>query len=121
MPTFELQASGNGTLSATSRIPTGLESVRFSSLQSELDSYYAKLVEFDSLEPDEVLAAVSSMSARLTGIRAELHRTGSQRANMLRTKEIDPLISSLDFLYKVHSRLHSIKVAEYQMSMGQPA
>ncbi len=57
---------------------------------NELDSYYVKLMEFETSEPDEVLAAVSAMSARLTGIRAELQRAGSQRANHLRTKEVDP-------------------------------
>lgn len=85
---------------------------------AELDTYYAGMATFEGMEPDEVMARLAAMVARLTEIRARLHRLGTTRATQLRTKEIDPLLDSLRILFQIHSRLLSSRQMEWDMARG---
>lgn len=85
----------------------------------ELDDIYAALPDFPNMEPDQVLLFISGWLARLTGIRAVLQRSGSTRANSLRTKEIDPLIDALDQQFKIHSRLIAMRELDFKVSGAQ--
>jgi hypothetical protein len=96
--------------------PEDREQGRIRAYMLELDDIYAALPDFPSMEPDQVLLTCSGWLARLTGIRADLQRSGSQRANILRTKEIDPLIEALDGQTKIHSRLISMRELDWKMT-----
>jgi hypothetical protein len=95
------------------------ERSRLAAFMAELDTIYAALPDFPNMEPDQVLLFISGWLARLTGIRAELQRSGSQKANMLRTKEVDPLIEALDSQFKIHSRLISMRELDFKMTGPQ--
>lgn len=82
----------------------------------ELDDIYANLPGFPGMEPDQVLLMCSGWLARLTGIRADLQRAGTTKANALRTKEIDPLIDALDQQFKIHSRLISMRELDFKIT-----
>lgn len=82
----------------------------------ELDDIYANLPGFPGMEPDQVLLMCSGWLARLTGIRADLQRAGTAKANALRTKEIDPLIDALDQQFKIHSRLISMRELDFKIT-----
>lgn len=84
----------------------------------ELDGYYAQMNSFESMEPDEVMQKIGAMVARLTEIRARLHRLGTTRAAHLRTKEIDPLLDGLRLLFQVHSRLLASRQFDYEVTRG---
>jgi uncharacterized small protein (DUF1192 family) len=106
----------NGVAVASRTVdPTPLLRVR-----AELDQYHAEILNYAQMEPDQVMISVSGISARLTGIRAEISRTGTQWANRLRTSEIDPLLAQLDFQFRVHSRLLSVRELDQRMAGGQP-
>jgi hypothetical protein len=88
-------------------------------LRKELDGYYETIVQFPEMEPDQVLLAVSGISARLVYIRAQLLRSGAMKAQKLRTSEIEPLIEHLERQFRVHSRLISMRQLDFQLSGGQ--
>ena len=89
-------------------------------LRVELNEYYEMLKLFHQQEPDQVLLQVSGISARLVEMRAILMRSGSQRANKLRTSEVDPLLDNLRLQAQLHSRLIAVRTLDFQMSGGQP-
>lgn len=90
-------------------------------LRDELSGYYERLKKFRDTEPDSVLIEISGISARLTEMRAVLQRQGNANANSLRTKEVDPLIEALDFQFKIHSRLLSVRQLDWEMTRGAPS
>jgi uncharacterized small protein (DUF1192 family) len=92
---------------------------RIALLRRELDEYYQQILGFHMAEPDQVLLAVSGISARLIGIRAEIMRGGTQRANKFRTSELDPLLDHLEQQFRIHSRLLSVRDLDFRMSGGQ--
>lgn len=90
-------------------------------IREELDGYYEEICRYHEMEPDQVLISVSGLSARLIAIRAELQRSGSQRANRLRTSEVDPLLAHLELQSRLHSRLVSVRTLDWDMTKGAPA
>lgn len=129
MPEFEMEDAGrvNGRPVATgtaARVPLvieqqgGEERAVLGTYARELDLYYAGMNTFEGMEPDEVMAKIAAMVARLTEIRARLHRLGTTRATQLRTKEIDPLLDSLKLLFQIHSRLLASRQFDYEVTRG---
>ena len=88
--------------------------------RQEIDEYVEQIQTFHMVEPDQVLLAVSAIAARLVAIRVELQRSGSQRANKLRTSEIDPILDHLDQQFRIHSRLLAVRDLDFRMSGGAP-
>lgn len=85
---------------------------------AEIDTYYAGMNAFEGLEPDEVMAHIAAMVARLTEVRARLHRLGTTRASQLRTREVDPMLDSLKLLFQIYSRLLASRQFDYEVSRG---
>ncbi len=85
---------------------------------AELDMYYEAVKGFADEEPDLVLNQIAAFSARLTEIRARLNRSDSAKANQLRIKEIDPLMTQLDFQFRLASRRISSREFEFRLSGG---
>lgn len=88
-------------------------------LKVELDGYYAVILGYESQEPDQVLLSISGILSRLTGMRAQLWRANTGRAQNFRTREVDPLIEGLDMQFKVHSRLISMRELDFKMTGPQ--
>lgn len=108
------------TVSETERAE-GFEQDRewLSALRVELDDYCVRLGQFAGADPADVLAIISSIHARLSHLRVQLYRNGSQRAKSVRTQEIDPLIEALEFQFKCASRIISLSEQEWRMAGGQ--
>lgn len=109
----------NGRAGATSQNPDEGDRARIRGYMLELDDIYALLPQFPTYEPDQVLLLISGWLARMTGIRADLQRSGTTRANTLRTKEVDPLIEALDQQFKIHSRLIAMRELDFKVSGAQ--
>lgn len=92
---------------------------QLSAFRDELDDYLARIRGFENADPAHVMAMISSIHARLAHIRVQLVRSGSQRASVLRTKEVDPVMEALEFQFKVHSRI--ISIAELELKMAGAA
>lgn len=86
--------------------------------RQELDGYYGTLQSFATSDPADVLAQISSIHARLVGMRAALVRSTSQRANGFRTREIDPMIEALEFQFKCASRIIALAEQEWKIAGG---
>jgi hypothetical protein len=97
----------------------GDDRIAVAAYRDELDDYYGQILQFVGMEPDQVLLIVSGVSARLIAIRAQLVRSNSQRANKLRTGEIDPLLDHLKQQAQLHSRLITMRQLDWQLSGGQ--
>lgn len=91
----------------------------YDQIRAELDAYYVRMKQYPELEPDQVMLDLSGLGARLTEIRAQLVRDNSQRANALRTKEVDPLLGQIDLQFKLHSRIATIRQFEWDIAKGQ--
>ena len=87
-------------------------------VSTEIDDYLRLIQTFGSCEPDEVLRQVSAVSARLTYLRIQLIREGNQRANRVRTQELDPLMDNLDMQFKIASRLLTVRQLDWDMAKG---
>jgi hypothetical protein len=112
----------NGVAPAnTSEAPVHPDDAPLLKFRSELDRYYAEILSYQGMEPDQVMISVSGISARLTGIRAQLCRSPSQRANRLRTSEVDPLLEQLDLQFRIHSRLLAMRQFDFEVTRGAPS
>jgi hypothetical protein len=131
VPQFELEETGRSagpmpegpTVPPTPATGSMIASTRderswLAGLRAELTQYYAAVRAYDSWEPDQVLLSISGIGGRLIEMRADCIRDGGARATALRTKEIDPLLDHLDFQFKIHSRIVSIR--EFDLKLAGP-
>ncbi|QBQ74859.1 hypothetical protein [Caudovirales GX15bay] len=84
----------------------------------ELDEMRERIQRFPAIDPSDVLAELSAISGRLAEMRAQLYRDNSQRAQALRTREIDPLREECEMQFKIHSRRIALMEWELRMSGG---
>lgn len=129
MATFELQRSRHPSqstedtfertgLRAVSRVPTSVERDIFDRYRTEIDQYCQEMALYRDMDLSEVLVSISGTTARLAAIRIELQRMGSQKANRLRTSEVDPLLDALELQFKIHSRRQAVLQMEFEMTRG---
>lgn len=88
---------------------------------SEIDQYLQSIQAFSRMDPDEVLRLISAVTARLAYLRVQLMREGGQRANKLRTSELDPLMENLDLQFKIASRLLTSRQFDFEVTRGAPS
>lgn len=88
-------------------------------IRNELDGYYKKMIEFPTMEADEIFMQLSSFTARMSYIRSAIMRSDNRLLVALRTKEIDPFINECDRQFKIWSRTFSVQTMEYETSRGQ--
>lgn len=93
----------------------------FAGYIAELDQYYAAALDYEEMEPDQVMAHLSGVLGRLTGMRADLQRRGTSKATQIRTKEVDPLIEMCDRQFKIHSRLQAVRQMDFDITRGAPS
>lgn len=85
---------------------------------TELDDFRARIQDFVTDDPADILSAISAISGRLAEMRARLFRGTTQRCTVLRTREVDPLREELEFQFKVWSRKIALLEWELKMSGG---
>lgn len=123
MTTFELEESGRRSpawpAEVAPTVPTDDEHTLRQEYIAEINIYVASMVTWHSQEPDEVLLACSAYSARLSEMRVHLQRRNSAFCKQLLSREVDPLLSQIEFQFRVHSRLLSSRELDLKMSGGQ--
>lgn len=87
--------------------------------RDELDIYLDKMQDWSSSDPGLVMEEISSIAARLVQIRCDIVRSESRAMQGFRTKEIDPVISQVEFQFKIHSRRLSSMTLEWDVARGQ--
>lgn len=95
-----------------------LSDVELSAIRSELDQYYQAMQKFSTLEPDQILMALSAYSARMGEIRLQLVRRDTRKSTALRCKEVDPFLEACEFQFKIWSRIVTTKTMELEMTRG---
>lgn len=88
-------------------------------LAQELDGYYEQMLSYEGWEPVLVMRHVSSVLARLTGVRAALQRMNTSRCQRITESEVDPLIARMDQQFRIHSRLFEAEKLEWDVARGQ--
>lgn len=86
--------------------------------RQELDDFYSIMAEFSGYEVDEILAHLSSFSARMSAIRTQIVRSESRSLNSFRTKEIDPFLEECDRQYKIWSRQQAVRQFDWEVTRG---
>lgn len=97
--------------------PTGPSTVEV--IQSEIDKYTEEMAGFPNMEPGEVFLYLSAWSARMTELKIQLSRSGSQKAKSLVSREVDPLLEEIERQFRFHSRLQATRDWELKLSGGQ--
>lgn len=119
----ETTPNGNGSrpvIPSPGLAPVGADERRvLGGFIEEVNAYYQAIKTFHEQEPDEVLLQCSAYHARLTEIRGLLQRSSSARATQLRTREVDPLMHSIEKQFDIHSRLLTSRDLDFRMAGGQ--
>jgi hypothetical protein len=85
-------------------------------IRAEIDGYFCRLRQLNSLPPDAVFATLSAITARMGEIRLMLVRSDSRRMTALRTREVDPTIEECDRQFRLHSRIQAVRTFEWEVS-----
>jgi hypothetical protein len=85
-------------------------------IRAELDDYMVLLKKLRAMPPDVVFMELSAITARLAEIRLTCVRSESRRLSALRTREIDPLLDECDRQFRFHSRIQSVRQAEWEQT-----
>jgi hypothetical protein len=86
--------------------------------RSELSAYREELCSLPDQEPGLAFQRLAGISARLAEMRAQLWRVNNRQADALRTREVDPLIDTLEFIFKSLSRAQAVRQFDYDLSRG---
>lgn len=86
----------------------------------ELAEYHAANQKFSRMDPDEVLAMISAITARLTYLRSCLADTGNQRARKILSSNLDPLMTNLDLQFRIASRRLTSRQFDFEVTRGAP-
>lgn len=123
MTTFELEESGRRGPALPPQVspsaPPGDENTLRQEYLAEINVYIASMTHWHTYEPDEVLLACSAYSARLSEMRVHLQRRNSALCKQLLNREVDPLLSQIEFQFRIHSRLLTSRELDLKMSGGQ--
>lgn len=88
--------------------------------RKELDDFIAMMQDFATEDPDTVLQQISTIAARLTGIRSQIVRVESRALQAFRTREVDPLLDQIQFQFRVNSRRLSMMSLDFEMTRHAP-
>lgn len=120
MPVATLDQVGTNAADPIEPAPVHDSRDPFAALWAELAEYHAQMRGFAELEPDEVMLAVSAISARVSEIRAHLARSQNRAAAGFRAQIVEPLLTDLDFQFRIHSRVTAIREMDLRLAGGQP-
>lgn len=87
------------------------------SVRGEIDDVLADMKVFSKCEPDQVLAAISAHSARLTEIVIQIARIEHIRREWRPVREeCDRVLTELKSQFQVASRLHAMREFDFNAS-----
>lgn len=84
--------------------------------RAELAEYYADLKTLNEKDPVSAFQTLSSLSARVSELRAQCMDMDGVKANSFRTRYVDPFLEECDRQFKIHSRIHAIREMEFKLS-----
>lgn len=87
-------------------------------VEAELDTCLRELRDCWQREPDQVLLAVSAISARLTELWVHLHRAESKQRQFkqMRTMQVTPMLTECDRQSRLHSRIIEIRRQDIELN-----
>jgi len=86
------------------------ELVDRATVEAEIDLMLRTVREFWGMEPDQVMRAISALSARATELAIHLHRLeGKREWKQIRTLQINALLAEFDRQFKTHSRMVELR------------
>ncbi len=97
------------------------ESDLIATTAKELLDYHKMNQAFSGMEPDDVLVQISAITSRLTYLRACLMDSGGQRAQKIRTTNLEPLMTNLELQFRIASRRLSSYQFDYEVTRGAPS
>lgn len=117
-PANETLTEAKGPVSQiNSQVFPGLGSI--DSVHGEVDDVLADMKEFHRAQPDQVMAAVSAHSARLTEIAVHVGRIEVQYRQWKPVgQEVDKVISALREQFQVASRLIAVRQLDQDLLRG---
>ena len=83
--------------------------------QAEMDGWYATMLEFPNMEPDQVFVSLSAWTARASYMRSFINRSEQRTQQTFRTKQIDPFIAECDRQFKIWSRVFSVQSLDWNL------
>lgn len=86
--------------------------------RSELAEYREAMARYYQVDLDQVLGTISAHHARVAQIRSDLQYMAGGEANTLRTRQVDPFLSELEFQFKITSRRIAGLEAEARLTGG---
>ena len=86
------------------------------SWRADLDKYYDEIKTFNQIPIKIVFQKLAGYSAYASHVRLKLMRVNTSAAKSFRLSEIDPFIETLEFQFKVWSRLASVLQVEWEMN-----
>lgn len=80
-------------------------------IEGELDGILLTIRDFWTLEPDDVMAQVAAITARLTELEVLLHRVESRdrQFKQIRTLQVQKILDECDRQFKIASRLIEVR------------
>lgn len=119
MAVFQLASdAADRKLAATTQRDPVVESDQMFIWREELHDYFARMRQFNVMDPVDVFEHLSAFSARASEIRNLCMEHDSRRNNNFRIREIDPFIEECDRQFKIHSRILSVKEVEARLAGG---
>lgn len=97
------------------------ESDLIATTAKELFDYHKMNQAFSGMEPDQVLVQISAITSRLTYLRACLMDSGGQRAQKIRTTNLEPLMNNLELQFRIASRRLSSYQFDFEVTRGAPS
>lgn len=86
-------------------------------VEDEIDMMLRALRGFWDMQPDQVMAMSSAMSARCTELAIHLHRLeGKREWRQIRTQQVERLLAELDRQFKIASRLVEVRRQDLETS-----
>jgi DNA repair ATPase RecN len=89
-------------------------------VRQEVDHAYRSMREYYLMQPDEIMQSCSMHSARLSELRTRIRRIEDLQRQWepVRIKELEPVLSDLQYQYTIASRLHSVREFDWRMETG---
>lgn len=86
-------------------------------VEAEIDMMLRAVRLFHEMHPDQVMKAISGLSARATELAIHLHRVeGKGREwKQIRTLQVNALLAEFDRQFKVHSRIVEVNRQDLEL------
>ncbi len=100
-------------------VETPIKSRSFEGIREELSVYIAEMKGLNRMFPDEAMAWLSSVSARILEMIIQTLDNDNRLTTKFRVEVLIPLRDELRFQFQIASRRHSVDKMEYDLARGQ--